>query len=314
MHIKIEQICKTTWAEVKQKIKDIRSIFVGCLYELKWEISKKQKNHQFLNNGTRKKAIIVSLTSFPGRINTVHKTIRSILNQARVKPDRVELWLAREQFEKGKNGLPVNLLELQEYGLEIRWCEDIRSFKKLLPTLKEHSDSVIVTADDDVFYKKDWLEKLVTEYEKDTRNIYCHKATMFYLDESGRYMAYGGGEKYYKDPSFLNKLVGVGGVLYPPGVLNKEIFNEAVFQELAPTNDDIWFWFMAILNKTKIKVVEKNNPRPVEVYEREKSDKLTNINDRGENLFWIQFDNLIRKYAYVDVILRKEFERRKNQL
>lgn len=259
-------------------------------------------NHQFRNE-----RIVVSLTSFPGRIGIVHKTVQSILNQEEIKPDKVELWLASEQFKNGEGDLPAALIELKMYGLEIRWCHDIRSFKKLIPTLKEHPDSIIVTADDDVFYERDWLARLVLGYEKNRHNIYCHKATQFYFDEDGRYMAVGGGKHYYKAACFLNKLVGVGGVLYPPGSLNTEVFNETVFQELAPTNDDIWFWFMAILNKTKITVVADNTPKPIEVYERRKSDKLTNINDRGENLFWTQFNNLIYHYPEVDLILRNEF-------
>ena len=43
--------------------------------------------------------IIASLTTFPERINTVEKTIKTILNQT-LKPDEVVLWLAESQFPK----------------------------------------------------------------------------------------------------------------------------------------------------------------------------------------------------------------------
>lgn len=292
---------------VKQKVKDLRSLVIGCLYELAWRTSRNRKNKNCLNHQARNEQLVVSLTSFPDRIGIVHKTVRSILNQERIKPDKVELWLASEQFKNGERDLPTALLDLKKYGLEIRWYHDIRSFKKLIPTLKEHSDSIIVTADDDVFYERDWLTRLFCGYEQNKHNIYCHKATKFYLDEDGNYRATGGGKYYYKEGSFLNKLVGVGGVLYPPGSLNTEVLNEVVFQELAPTNDDIWFWFMAILNKTKVSVVAGNTPKPIEIYERRKSGKLTNINDSGENLFWVQFNNLINRYPEVDSMLRNEF-------
>lgn len=224
-----------------------------------------------------------------------------------MKPDRVELWLASEQFKNREQDLPNLLIDLERYGLEIRWCSDIRSYKKLIPALKSHPNSIIVTADDDVFYERDWLARMVLEYGQNKHNIYCHKATKFYLDEGGGYRATGGGKHYYKEESFLNKLVGVGGVLYPPGSLNTEVFNETVFMDLAPTNDDIWFWFMAILNKTKVKVVAGNTPKPIELYERNKSSKLTDINDGGENLFWVQFYQLINHYPEVDFMLRDEF-------
>lgn len=64
---------------------------------------------------------------------------------------------------------------------------------------------------------------------------------------------------------------------------------------------------MTILNKTKVAVIEGNTPKPVEIYERKKSEKLTNINDKGENLFWVQFNNLIKQYPEVDRLLKEEF-------
>ncbi len=45
-------------------------------------------------------------------------------------------------------------------GLTIDWCEDIKSYKKLIPTLKKYPDAIIVTADDDLIYDNKWLEQL----------------------------------------------------------------------------------------------------------------------------------------------------------
>ena len=94
---------------------------------------------------------------------------------------------------------------------------------------------------------------------------------------------------------FFNKLVGVGGVLYPPNCLYKDVCNSELFMELAPTNDDQWFWFMAILSNTKIKVVD--NPiihsKPVE---GSLSSGLWQVNDRGDNLFRDQFRELLLHY------------------
>ena len=101
-----------------------------------------------VNETKREYKVIVSLTTFPARINFVHKTISALLNQT-FKPDSVVLWLAEEQFPDKK--IPETLLNLQKYGLEVRWCEDIRSFKKLVPSLREFPNDIIVTADDDIF-------------------------------------------------------------------------------------------------------------------------------------------------------------------
>ena len=53
--------------------------------------------------------LIVSLTSFPARINTVHQVIESLLNQTK-KADKIILWLAPEQFPNGEKDLPEKLL------------------------------------------------------------------------------------------------------------------------------------------------------------------------------------------------------------
>lgn len=40
--------------------------------------------------------------------------------------------------------------------------------------------------------------------------------------------------------------LGYGGVLYPPGAFDEEVFNEKVFMRLCPYADDIWFFAMAL--------------------------------------------------------------------
>lgn len=304
---------KTIKLTLKPKVKSCISIITGLYYDLQWNFSRNQRKFQCLNITKREIPIVVSLTSFPGRINTVSKTIHSILNQKKVKPDVVELWLARSQFEMGEAYLPENLLFLQQYGLRICWCEDIRSYKKLIPTVKKHQDAIIVTADDDVYYRRDWLEKLYFDYLDDKQCIYCHKATKFQVLE-GEYSAIGGGKNFYLKASYLNKLVGVGGVLYPPNSLHCDVCNRELFTNLAPTNDDIWFWLMAVLNGTRVKVIPNNNPKPIEVYEKVKSDKLSDINDRNEQLFWVQFKNILSYYPEIDAALKQEYALVKNDM
>ena len=52
----------------------------------------------------RKPLLIVSLTSFPERINLAHITISTLLNQS-LEPDKIILWLAEEQFFQKENDL-----------------------------------------------------------------------------------------------------------------------------------------------------------------------------------------------------------------
>lgn len=103
--------------------------------------------------------LIVSLTSFPPRIKTVHKTIETLQDQT-YQADRIILWLAEEEFPEKEKELPRELLALRDKGLEIRWCNNIYSYKKLVPTIKLYPNAIIVTADDDLYYSNEWLKRL----------------------------------------------------------------------------------------------------------------------------------------------------------
>ena len=110
--------------------------------------------------------LIVSLTSHPPRIRTTVVTLNTLLRQT-LKPNKLILWLAESQFPKKEKDLPKDLLELRDLGLEIRWCEDFKSYKKLIPALKEFPNDIIITADDDLYYEEDWLESLYQAYQQD---------------------------------------------------------------------------------------------------------------------------------------------------
>lgn len=281
----------------KEKIGKKRIITI-CGLKFEYRTGRKYKFEKVTKSGLtdikRNPQIIVSLTSFPDRIPFIYKTISSLLNQT-LKPDMVILWLAKEQFPQLENELPAELLELKKYGLTIKWCNNIRSYKKLVPAIKEYPNDIIITVDDDIYYDKTLVELLYKSYEKEPEYIHCHRCTKIFY-KNGKIKAKGGGKKFYKYPSYANKLVGVGGVLYPPNSLYCDITNENLFMELAPTNDDIWFWLMAVLNNKKIKVIKNNIPEPAEIDETMQGPCLTQINDHGDNLFYKQLDNILNHY------------------
>lgn len=206
-----------------------------------------------LNREPRGIKVTVSLTSYPGRINTVHETINTLLTQT-VRPDRIVLWLAGRQFPRREIDLPRKLLRLKELGLTIDWCEDIRSFKKLVPSLRKYSNDLIITVDDDILYDPKTIERLLLSYSNDPNSIHSQLAIrMGYLDD-GRFTPYNTwmyDDKF--DSSYKNLLMGGTGTLYPPQSLSDEVFNVEVFQAIAPTADDIWFWAMAAKNGTRVR-------------------------------------------------------------
>ena len=112
--------------------------------------------------------IIVTLTSYKGRINTVKDVITSILKNT-LKPDKVVLNLAEDEFHNKEEELPLSLVDMVRSNpiCEINWVkENVRQFKKLIPTLERYPNDVIISVDDDTIYGEKFLQTLYAEYIK----------------------------------------------------------------------------------------------------------------------------------------------------
>ena len=116
---------------------------------------------KYTNTEKREIPIIVSLTSYEDRFKDLEISLYSLLIQS-LKPDKIILWLSDEI--KSINDIPYEITRYIKNGLEIRFVKDIGSYTKAIYTFQEFRDCIIVTADDDVYYPKDWLQKLYHSY------------------------------------------------------------------------------------------------------------------------------------------------------
>ena len=207
----------------------------------------------------RERKIIVSLTSFPQRFDDLKYTLYSLLNQT-LKPDKIILWLADSQVPYKENELSNEILNFINYGLEIEWCNDIKSYKKLIPALKKYPNDVIITFDDDIYYDEHCVELLYKSYLENKNMIHCHRAHLVKIDNDVIDTDYKNWKKSISnvEPSLLNFATGCAGILYPPHSLYKDVVDESKFTKVAPYADDVWFWAMAVMNKTKINVIKNN--------------------------------------------------------
>lgn len=186
--------------------------------------------------------LVVSLTSYPPRFTSLHKTLISLLSQD-TRADRTVLWIAKQD----EPFLPDDVRRLQWYGLEIRLCEDLGSYKKIVPSLRSFPSAFIVTADDDLYYPRDWLTKLVSGYVPNEKVIVCVRAHKPLLSE-GEFRPYSSWTwEFVTDGQIREDLFPTGGAgaLYPPGSLAVETGDTSAFWELAPTADDVWLYCMA---------------------------------------------------------------------
>ena len=114
-------------------------------------------------------------------------------------------------------------------------------------------------------------------------------------------------KNYIRISSFLNKLTGAGGVLYPPKCFYKDILNDSLFMTLAPTNDDIWFWIQGVLKGIRVRVTD--NPEYILHYVRNtQSVGLSKINGGEAGLFWKDFNRVIMHYPQLKQTLITEYK------
>jgi hypothetical protein len=212
------------------------------------------------NDDTKAKNInsVVSLTSYSTRILTLHYTLYSLLNQT-VKPKFIIVWLAHGE-------VLTDELKALEPHIIFKWCADLRSYKKLIPTLSLQLGIPIITFDDDIIYPNDQIERLYNTHLKFPNNVICHRAHKITFTQNGDIAPYADWEfdSTEQRPSHQLMPIGIGGVLYPVNCFVEDVLNIKLFTQLCPTADDIWFKFMALKKGYKTKLV--TNPRPYKNY------------------------------------------------
>lgn len=195
--------------------------------------------------------VIISITSHPPRINTTWLSIESLLRQQK-KPNKVILNLAVQDFPDRQ--IPQSLEILKKRGIDIRFSEiNYRVATKLLPTLKDFPEAIIITADDDRRYAEDWLEILLEQHLKYPNKIVCPHVRKYVYD--GSWSGYPRIDYLKQDIVYDTPIFGIfegfSGVLYPPHAFDQEIFNFDTFKQLTPCADDVWYQAMAIKNGTQ---------------------------------------------------------------
>ena len=230
-----------------------------------------------INKEPRDEMFVVSLTSFPGRIDDVWIGVECLLRQS-FKPDKVILWLAKDQFPN--KTIPQSLRKLEPRGLEVRFCEeDLRAHKKYFYTLREYPQANIVTVDDDLYYDNYLLENLYVLHNKYPNHIVTNRAHEIRFDTGKKIKPY---RKWNhnvssKTASHLLLATGGGGTLYPPNSLYREVLNKEVFKKICFLADDIWLKCMALKKGTKIITNSRYNKDPMTIKESQ-MEKLVSEN------------------------------------
>ena len=248
----MEAILDILFQKVENRCRRYRDFYIDGKKSLQIEDELLNKESEYkLNTKPRQKKIIVSLTSFPARFEKLHFVIRSLLVQT-MAPDAIIVYL--DDDDDGE--LPKSLQELKKYGLQIEWrTSRMKPHKKYYYAIKEHPDDIIVTVDDDVMYPAELIESLYKTYQKFPDCVVATRAHRIIFDNNKKIRSYNNwhwADGHRNKPSLALMATGVGGVLYPPHCMNKELLNQKLFLSLSPNADDLWLKVMQIKNGTRV--------------------------------------------------------------
>ena len=281
-------------------INKLIEISANLIIPLYFKLTKNNENYRIPAQNTHNKQVIVSLTSFPKRLSTLHLVIETILRQT-VKPNKVILYLTSSQIKDFQH-LPKNLLEQRERGLEIILCPDeIRSHTKYYYAFSNYPDDIIITVDDDLYYRSDLIETLL---KHSTSNPNCIIANWVKEIIPGK-----NNYNEWPDPNPRPKssknflILGVAGVLYPPNSIHKDIFNIDNIKNLSLTADDIWLSAMLLKQGTSVfYTAYKYNFLPVRIKNNETLISGNYIrNQQCVDSINLYYQNINEERPFVDI-------------
>ena len=202
------------------------------------------------------KEILVSLTSFPERINYVWAAIDSMFCQ-KIQPSKIHLYLSKEEFPNELEDLPQRLLNYQKLGLEICFRDgNLMSHKKYYYALQEHADKCVLTIDDDIYYPENTISNLWELHTKHPDMVCANRVSVISIDEKGdfnEYLQWRSKTDDMEEYSFRYLAIGAGGVLYPP--LNygaKGMFVIEDIKKLSLRADDLWLKMHETMCRIKV--------------------------------------------------------------
>lgn len=241
----------------------------------------------------RKEKIIISLTSYPDRFQSLLITLKSIFLQKR-KADKIVLWLSKTQCQ---NTDLSKIYSLKKYGLEINLVEnDYRQHKKYLYVFEQYREEIVITIDDDVIYPPQMISKLYRKHIEFPNSVIASKVIFRGERFDDEVLDY----NKLSTPSFRISAVGCGGVLYCPKLFNKEVLNiNKAIKET--TSDDMWLYCSELRDRIPIVYAKGANDHIV-INKLDKGKPMTDTNI-GENGFKKSYDNLRKIYNLTDEYL-----------
>ena len=213
--------------------------------------------------------VFIGLTSIRGRERALKRTLDSLLAQRLPADGRVvelHLFLSREPYllDRGFGRLPrfLHRRTLRSrlgmgLRLQVHWTANWGPYRKLLPLLERLTpeqqalDPLLITADDDTLYPRDWLQRLVKAQEH-FGCVVAFRGRQMVLAE-GKVLPYRDwrvNDQRLLQPSLLTVPTGKDGICYRLSQLDWRVGDVEQALAIAGHADDLWFKTHTLLTGT----------------------------------------------------------------
>ena len=244
----------------------------------------------------RQKKVIISLTSYPQRFEFLPSVINSIKNQSFL-------------IKNIKLVLFKNDIKLYKYNLDgidiISVNEDLKPHKKYYYTMSKYRDYAIISLDDDTIYCRNTLKSLYNSYIEHPNIV---------SGRGGHYMKYGKNGvllnylSWFAKPNSLKNidfnifLIGVGGIIYPPDILNiNEEYLDIIREFLI--GDDFVLKHLEIKKGIEQRLIPNNHPQGLYMKNNSLHKPLYDINKYRNDLYIKQINTAIGEEIIKDLCI-----------
>ena len=238
--------------ELRREIDELRSEISSSLSYIHADIC----SHALLtvNADSRIRPFVLSVATYAPRFSSIARVFRS-LHEQEIWPSETHVWIPRRDAPDGLASLPHETLSaLVEWGACVHWVEnDLGPHNKYFWIMRGNPLLPVVTIDDDAILPSGLFRTLWDVHKRfpdcvvatRTHKIECSKSQDGYKvlpyrkwdqEQSGCILR----------PSHDLLPTGLGGVLYPAGILPEYCFDADAIKKTCQFGDDIWLKVMEL--------------------------------------------------------------------
>lgn len=233
--------------------------------------------------------VVITMTSYPKRINYVAKRIYNFITNQTDNYDIFYLWLAESDFPNLENDLPIELIKICKFfDIKIKWIKDNEYCHKRWYVYPEHFNDIVISIDDDSDYNKN-----VIKYAKsvaNTKAIYnlFQNKTCYTIYQGINFIRY---ENTTDERPSIYKTF-LGQCIFTPGTFPLEAItpeNLLLRKKYCPICDESWLNPFIKYNEVKIGSIPVYQDEIAEISQinktYDKMKQMTRINASVQDLY-----------------------------